>query len=370
MQKAIRFIDFFTPRIRVEPFLIGGVVLAQTGNGYDLTWWTVDGGGGTTSGGGYSLAGTVGQADAASPLTGGGYTLYSGFWAGGAVVSETCDVPLTGVSLAGPGSGNTGQTLTFNASPQTANASTPVAYTWSTDGLVGGQGSSQATYRWDSAGSKNVQVTARNCGGQDFHDSQAVDISAACTQPITGVAIVGLDTGYTNVDYDFTAAPQPADATPIIAYTWSGDGLVGGQGATVATYSWSTTGTHAISITAENCGGLVSGVHTITLSAQTVCTHPITGVTIGGPATGDKDADVVFTATVAPSNATPPIDYAWSSANLVSGQGTAHPAYRWAQSGLYTVTVSAGNCGGSENASHRIEIGQQHIYLPLVTRNR
>ena len=34
---------------------------AQSGNGYTLTWWTVDGGGeSASSGGDYSLAGTIG----------------------------------------------------------------------------------------------------------------------------------------------------------------------------------------------------------------------------------------------------------------------------------------------------------------------
>jgi hypothetical protein len=49
---------------------------------YDLSWWTVDGGGGTFStGGGYELGGTIGQPDA-GVLTGDGYTLAGGFWAG------------------------------------------------------------------------------------------------------------------------------------------------------------------------------------------------------------------------------------------------------------------------------------------------
>jgi hypothetical protein len=52
-------------------------------HGYRLDWFTVDGGGSTAGGGqGYSLAGTVGQADAGL-LSGGGYALYGGFWAGG-----------------------------------------------------------------------------------------------------------------------------------------------------------------------------------------------------------------------------------------------------------------------------------------------
>ncbi|MDQ7029934.1 MAG: hypothetical protein Q9O62_09260 [Ardenticatenia bacterium] len=61
--------------------------LAQTGSGYDLTWWTVDGGGGTVNGGGYALMGTAGQPDAAVALTGGDFTLYGGFWSGGGGVS-------------------------------------------------------------------------------------------------------------------------------------------------------------------------------------------------------------------------------------------------------------------------------------------
>jgi len=54
--------------------------LAQSGDGYDLTWNTVDGGGATFSmGGSYTLGGTIGQPDA-GVLTGGGYTLVGGFW--------------------------------------------------------------------------------------------------------------------------------------------------------------------------------------------------------------------------------------------------------------------------------------------------
>jgi hypothetical protein len=65
--------------------LLTSAVVARTGDGYDLTWWTVDGGGYTFStGGGYTLGGTVGQPDAGA-LTSGDYTLGGGFWGGGAV---------------------------------------------------------------------------------------------------------------------------------------------------------------------------------------------------------------------------------------------------------------------------------------------
>ena len=63
------------------------LVSARTDDGYDLTWWTVDGGGAVLgTGDGYSLSGTAGQCDA-HMLADGGYTLVGGFWGGeGALV--------------------------------------------------------------------------------------------------------------------------------------------------------------------------------------------------------------------------------------------------------------------------------------------
>ena len=60
---------------------VSGMALAA-GN-YDLSWWTVDGGGGTSSGNGFTLNATLGQPDAGTLASGGGYTLASGFWHGG-----------------------------------------------------------------------------------------------------------------------------------------------------------------------------------------------------------------------------------------------------------------------------------------------
>jgi hypothetical protein len=57
--------------------LISSLVLADL-SGLDLSWWTVDGGGELSSNGPYSLAGTIGQADAAA-MSGGSYVLQGGF---------------------------------------------------------------------------------------------------------------------------------------------------------------------------------------------------------------------------------------------------------------------------------------------------
>jgi hypothetical protein len=56
---------------------------AQTGDGYDLSWNTLESGGrAEAAGGGYSLTGNFGQPDASASLIGDGYSLVGGFWSG------------------------------------------------------------------------------------------------------------------------------------------------------------------------------------------------------------------------------------------------------------------------------------------------
>jgi hypothetical protein len=191
-----------------------------------------------------------------------------------------------------------------------------------------------------------------------------------CPNPLVGVSIFGLDSGYINIEYTFTAQPDPANATEPITYNWSTDGLVSGQGTTSTIYSWDTSGVFAVSVIAENCDGSASADHTITLSEQPPsCDVAIAGVIIDGPAMGDKGIDHTFTASVTPSSATLPISYTWSTDSLVNGQDAVSATYRWSQPGVYDVAVNAGNCGGSANDTHSIEVGQKYVYLPIVLRN-
>ena len=72
--------------------LVGGLLFTTTvltagSQGYDLSWWTVDGGGGSLSiEGGYSLSGSLGQPDAGA-LTSDDYVLSGGFWSGGGLAA-------------------------------------------------------------------------------------------------------------------------------------------------------------------------------------------------------------------------------------------------------------------------------------------
>ncbi|MCU0857128.1 MAG: hypothetical protein MUC65_01825 [Pontiellaceae bacterium] len=64
-----------------------------------INWFEVSGGGGTSTNGGYSLSGTIGQADAGT-LSGGGFTLEGGFWSG-AVALQTPGAPTLTIQVVG-----------------------------------------------------------------------------------------------------------------------------------------------------------------------------------------------------------------------------------------------------------------------------
>ena len=81
---------------------------------------------------------------------------------------------------------------------------------------------------------------------------------------LTDVDITGPVTGTTGTAYVFTATVAPPTATLPITYTWSPQPDAG-QSGPVVTYTWATAGTKAITVTAENCGGVVSDTHAITI---------------------------------------------------------------------------------------------------------
>jgi len=152
--------------------LVAGVVLAQTGGGYDLTWWTVDGGGGTVEGGGYTLMSSAGQPDAAPPLSGGGYTLTGGFWSAGPTAPSACtavtDVDLT---LLTSGDIYTDTLVAFSADVAPDNAHKPYTYTIDYDD---GGATTTATssddplttpldHTFATVGTHNVEIKVWNC---------------------------------------------------------------------------------------------------------------------------------------------------------------------------------------------------------------
>jgi hypothetical protein len=62
------------------------LVLLQAGTPGPITSSVIAGGGGSSSGGSFTINGTIGQAAAGAAMTGGNFSVTSGFWAGDAPV--------------------------------------------------------------------------------------------------------------------------------------------------------------------------------------------------------------------------------------------------------------------------------------------
>jgi uncharacterized repeat protein (TIGR01451 family) len=177
-------------------------------------------------------------------------------------------VPLTSVEITGPVTGAVGTAHTFTVTVQPPTATLPITYTWTPE-PDSGQGMTGTTYSWPATGTQTVTVTAENCGGvvTATHTITIEALPPTCPRPLSDVGISGPTGGYADTVYTFTAVITPFDATEPITYTWTPE-PDSGQGMTGATYSWATTGAQVITITAENCGGVVTGVHTIVISAS------------------------------------------------------------------------------------------------------
>jgi hypothetical protein len=65
---------------------------------YTIDWFTMDGGGGTSTGGVYQVNGTIGQPYAGRAISGGNYSLTSGFWSLFSVV-QTPGAPRLAITL-------------------------------------------------------------------------------------------------------------------------------------------------------------------------------------------------------------------------------------------------------------------------------
>jgi hypothetical protein len=104
------------------------------------------------------------------------------------------------------------------------------------------------------------------------------------------------------------------------------------------------------------------------VAGGTTC-EPVTDVGITGPTIGLTNTLYTFNAVITPPAATTPITYTWSPPPN-AGQGTASAQYQWSMPDVYTITLAAENCGGSDTATHAITIADEGwiIYLPLILR--
>ena len=84
------------------------------------------------------------------------------------------------------------------------------------------------------------------------------------SQPLAEVAIAGPTAGAAGLSYTLQAQVAPLGATRPITYTWEPEPVLG-QGTPDTTYSWSLASTYPLTVTAEHCGGIVTGTLTINI---------------------------------------------------------------------------------------------------------
>lgn len=135
---------------------LGISVLAASGSAraqvFGLSWYTVDGGGHMFSnGGGFELGGTIGQADAGPPMTGGRFELSGGFWPG---------------AQAGGGGGN----CTGNEKIKQAKCKRKQGSNSLTVKLKGGVANDSFTVRLSSGQSKDGTLNRKGKGSAKFNN--------------------------------------------------------------------------------------------------------------------------------------------------------------------------------------------------------
>ncbi|HQI87566.1 MAG TPA: DNRLRE domain-containing protein [Anaerolineae bacterium] len=178
--------------------------------------------------------------------------------------------------------------------------------------------------------------------------------------PATSVSINGATQGFTDTAYSFNASILPTTATPPILYTWRADeqstfeGYVG-----VITYTWATTGTKTITVTASNCESSVVDTHQVVINAPVPTCTPVTDLSVSGPTEGVTNTAYTFNAQATPSGATEPVVYTWEADEQTpSSGGQVIKSYTWVTPGTKHITVTVSNCSGAAVVVqyHTIEI--------------
>lgn len=155
--------------------------------------------------------------------------------------------------------------------------------------------------------------------------------------PATFTATIGPDSATHPITYSWNALNQPAFSETIE------------NDESIRTYTWTVLGPQLVTVIANNGGAPVLASRVITVTPVL-----LTGLSISAnAASAPAGTPFVFTATVAPVNATTPITYNWSATGQsnqqqTGGGTTSSPqSFTWTTLGTQVVTVTATNAGNT-----------------------
>lgn len=290
-----------------------------------------------------------------------------------------------------PAAATPGTPITFtlaytNAGPRIAHAPiimdsvptsslTDIAYTSSGAAITPTIGT---TYTWQIAdvapgSGGTITITARlrdNLGAPAVVENSAV-IESWVGDPLpannTAAASVQVEAPITGLQAQSSSPQPPSTAVAFtatvsagsnVSYAWSfGDG--GSGSGAQSSHAYAAIGAYTATVTATNPLG--SAVVQIPVTIADVA---ITGLAINGPATTPVNKATNYAATVtAGSNVT----YAWQIDGSAAGSGATVPLV-FSTTGSHTVTVTAINTAGSQNATLVVTVVPNRLYLPSVSK--
>lgn len=179
---------------------------------------------------------------------------------------------------------------------------------------------------------------------------------APLTDPIVGLSATGSAAGTVGETLAFSATVESGDD---IVYEWDfGDG--GGATGAAVTHVYTVAGSYTATVSAINPVSEVSATVQVTIDSDYL---PIEGLSASynGPTTIGEET--LFSASV--TSGSGPISYAWDFGDGTSATGQV-VTHRYAQTGTYTVTITATNPAGPVTETIQVMVVNDEIMLPLI----
>jgi photosystem II stability/assembly factor-like uncharacterized protein len=254
----------------------------------------------------------------------------SAFSAGkdGTILGYSCSTPGTLSQI----SGNTTDCLGSSIYKITNQPEAGSEIVWRVDGgiIISGQGSSTIEIEWTKTGRNAVLVSRSNfCGnGKTSALEVLTNKKPEISSPISGDGSVCI-----NKIYTYSVGNQPGHT-----FTWeiTGGEIQSGQGTSIVSVVWKSTGDQRISVIASAaCGKSEAKTKTIRSSKAP-----------DQPASIQGESLVALGETRYSTTSIPGLNYKWSiseGGKISSGQGTASVSVLWEKEGIFEVSVEAQN---------------------------